>query len=127
MWRDAGKQEKDWKRAVRIQSVSGYSYLQALSGRWDHGGSMLIHYNTSSAGHSISRAKFIVEEGQNQNHLAFALVYHIDRLLGVSGVCVCVCVRVREREREREREVCVCARVHERERECVCVCVCVCA
>ena len=113
MWCDAGKQEKDWKRAVRIQSVSGYSYLQALSGRRDHGGSMLIHYNTSSAGHSISRAKFMVEEGQNQNHVAFALVYHIDRLLGVSGVCVCVCVGV-----------CVGGCVCMRERE-VCVCVCV--
>nr|KAG5704641.1 hypothetical protein BaRGS_025283 [Batillaria attramentaria] len=44
---------------------------------------MIINYNTSSAGHKISRAKFVVEEGEKQNHVAFALVYHLDRLLGV--------------------------------------------
>ncbi|XP_076452744.1 uncharacterized protein LOC143288281 [Babylonia areolata] len=79
-----GKLEKDWKRVVRSQSVASFTQLRRLSGQGSEGGSMVVMFNTSMPGHStVTRAKFLAEQGAEQNHAAFALVYEIDRLLGL--------------------------------------------
>lgn len=78
--------EKEWRYAVQIQRVENFSSLRALGSSGSKGGTMIINFNTTNPGLTISKAKFIAEDGPKQSHIAFSLLYHMDRLLGVSYV-----------------------------------------
>lgn len=78
-----GQQEKDWRRQVRFQKITGYSRLLPVSGQQAHGGSMLVSYNATSKIQAVTVAKFMRHEGPDKSHVLFALVYFLDRLLGL--------------------------------------------
>ena len=105
---------------MKFKPVGAISEVRAASGQGALGGEMLVGLGESSADHNVTQARFLVKEGPQEDHVSMAMVYYLDRLLGVGlaerGACVCVCVYM-----------CVCVCVCVCLCVCVCVCVCVCA
>ncbi|XP_076435221.1 uncharacterized protein LOC143275042 [Babylonia areolata] len=90
-WRATGNGQCWWRRSPATPGsvrwgLGGEGEGAGNGDESPQGGSMVVHFNTSTAGHSLTQAVFMVERGQHINHVAFAVLYAIDRLLGLYHV-----------------------------------------
>ena len=83
-----GTKEKAWLQSASRQHLQGYTYLQKTN---DGGGQFTINLTSSDPNQEGSpkevakRVTFIAEDGPGSYHMAYAVLYHLDRILGVSG------------------------------------------
>ena len=83
-----GTKELAWRRSAQIQPLEGYSHLVKNS---DGGGQFTINLTRPEGGpkQAARRVTFIAEDGPGSYHMAYAVIYHLDRILGVRGTVSC--------------------------------------
>ncbi|XP_050411422.1 uncharacterized protein LOC126825707 isoform X2 [Patella vulgata] len=78
-----GMREMDWQRSVKRQTAGTFSNLMAAKGTVPKGGKFLVGLKTDDINEIVSKAMFTAEDGPSQYHIAQAMIYHLDRLLGL--------------------------------------------
>ncbi|XP_041347887.1 uncharacterized protein LOC121367655 isoform X2 [Gigantopelta aegis] len=78
-----GVRESDWRKSIQSQRVGSYKGLIASTGQNPQGGKFLIQFAAGNPDEPVTRAMFISEKGPDQFHVAQAITYQIDRLLGL--------------------------------------------
>ncbi|XP_067680859.1 uncharacterized protein [Haliotis asinina] len=78
-----GYRETDWFRAVVSQSVASVSGILPATGNQPKGGKAVLKFIPSNDQMSLSKVLFISERGPEQFHSSYAIVYQLDRLLGL--------------------------------------------
>lgn len=78
-----GVGEKVWKRSVKRLNMEGQSQLQKAEGGGGRYLANLTKQVLDDINDRVKNVMFISEEGPEVYHMAYAIVYQLDRLLGV--------------------------------------------
>ncbi|GFR97359.1 extracellular tyrosine-protein kinase PKDCC-like [Elysia marginata] len=90
-----GTRESAWRQSAQHQALHKYNHL--IKNSDGGGGQFTINFNRSALGDvhtgpkpAARRATFIAADGPGSYHMAYAVVYHLDRILGIYHTPPCV-------------------------------------
>ncbi|XP_048257075.1 uncharacterized protein LOC124133412 isoform X2 [Haliotis rufescens] len=78
-----GYRESDWFKAVVSQTVGSVAGITPAVGNQPKGGKVVVKFIPNGEDKMVSKALFISEKGPEQFHTSYAIVYQLDRLLGL--------------------------------------------
>ncbi|BFZ18610.1 hypothetical protein BsWGS_21648 [Bradybaena similaris] len=85
-----GVREQAWRRSALGHHITGLSHLEKKQDGGDQFVVKLANTSVDDADLQSRRLVFIAEDGPSVYHVAYAVVYHLDRLLGLYHTPPCV-------------------------------------